>query len=633
MQSIPRIGILKYNLNVFISEKGKTFMKRQAYKSSIWILVACMIFTMFPVSAFAADPPDHSYTATAAGQNDGRVQSLSLEVNGSTITAVMRLKDPVPENLMINQSGFQGMHLWSWGMTFSDGKSLYELCTYRETYQNGSEQIMTRTDAFGDVDGSFYSALWKDYRYNTTDGNFVVFFSDAVVDRTFDVALGADYKTITWTLDMAGVDDIDFSNIKCLGYRLTDPTTYHLNGSEKYADTYSAGYYGSGFAQTNDDLDLDNAIDSAPYNVTYSKLGATSGAVPTDNTSYASGNSVTVKGNTGNLKKTGYTFGGWTIRPIEEGDSDYNKPPLTTLTVKTDTTLYPLWIAGGSQTNDFDVEITGGPFTYTGSSIAPTITVKTTGNTPATLTLNTDYTVSYKKNGQTAASVVGAGNYTAVITGIGSYAGSTAEESFTVAKATPTTPPAPTGLTAVYGQTLSDVSLGSGFSWQDPASTSVGNAGANTFHAKYTPSDTENYNEVSDISVNIAVSKANQTPVLALSSATGLVGLTPPALSLSGTGGTGALHYTSSSPDIATVDSATGVITILKVGTTNFTVAKDGDDNHNDSGTSNSVALTVMDKVELTVKDTAATDAAALAQLKNQGQVSVGDTGTNRADE
>ncbi|MFA5341047.1 MAG: putative Ig domain-containing protein, partial [Clostridia bacterium] len=65
----------------------------------------------------------------------------------------------------------------------------------------------------------------------------------------------------------------------------------------------------------------------------------------------------------------------------------------------------------------------------------------------------------------------------------------------------------PTGLTAIYGNTLSDVILPSGFSWQDTLDTSVGNAGINPFLVTYTPSDTENYNVIRDISVNVNVSK------------------------------------------------------------------------------------------------------------------------------
>ena len=80
---------------------------------------------------------------------------------------------------------------------------------------------------------------------------------------------------------------------------------------------------------------------------------------------------------------------------------------------------------------------------------------------------------------------------------------------FVVAKATPTYT-VPTGLTAKYGQTLADVTLSDGWSWMD-SSESVGGAStaAKTFQAKFTPKDTENYNTVENIELEVTVNKAD----------------------------------------------------------------------------------------------------------------------------
>ena len=80
---------------------------------------------------------------------------------------------------------------------------------------------------------------------------------------------------------------------------------------------------------------------------------------------------------------------------------------------------------------------------------------------------------------------------------------------FVVAKATPTYT-APTGLTAKYGQTLADVTLPDGWSWTD-SSESVGGAStaAKTFQAKFTPTDTDNYNMVENIGLEVMVNKAD----------------------------------------------------------------------------------------------------------------------------
>lgn len=80
---------------------------------------------------------------------------------------------------------------------------------------------------------------------------------------------------------------------------------------------------------------------------------------------------------------------------------------------------------------------------------------------------------------------------------------------FVVAKATPTYT-VPTGLTVKYGQTLADVTLPDGWSWMD-SSESVGGAStaAKTFQAKFTPKDTENYNTVENIELEVTVNKAD----------------------------------------------------------------------------------------------------------------------------
>ena len=80
---------------------------------------------------------------------------------------------------------------------------------------------------------------------------------------------------------------------------------------------------------------------------------------------------------------------------------------------------------------------------------------------------------------------------------------------FVVAKATPPYTK-PTGLTAKYGQTLADVTLPVGWSWMD-SSESVGGAStaAKKFMAKFTPTDTDNYNTVENIELEVTVNKAD----------------------------------------------------------------------------------------------------------------------------
>jgi uncharacterized protein (TIGR02145 family) len=76
----------------------------------------------------------------------------------------------------------------------------------------------------------------------------------------------------------------------------------------------------------------------------------------------------------------------------------------------------------------------------------------------------------------------------------------------------------PTGLTAIYGQTLGDISLpGNGtstpagtFTWTAGNTTPVGTAGTQTHNMTFTPTDVTNYNTMTQ-NVNITVSKADPT--------------------------------------------------------------------------------------------------------------------------
>ena len=65
---------------------------------------------------------------------------------------------------------------------------------------------------------------------------------------------------------------------------------------------------------------------------------------------------------------------------------------------------------------------------------------------------------------------------------------------FEIAKATPTVP---RGLTAIYGQTLSEISLPEGWAWNSP-SDPVGNVGDQSHSATFTPADPDNFNSITE---------------------------------------------------------------------------------------------------------------------------------------
>lgn len=75
--------------------------------------------------------------------------------------------------------------------------------------------------------------------------------------------------------------------------------------------------------------------------VEYNANQADSGGVPLDETLYASGDTVVVKDNTGNLVRIGYTFEGWNTRP--DGTGDVYQPGGQLTISDADLVMYAYW--------------------------------------------------------------------------------------------------------------------------------------------------------------------------------------------------------------------------------------------------------------------------------------------------
>ena len=150
----------------------------------------------------------------------------------------------------------------------------------------------------------------------------------------------------------------------------------------------------------------------------------------------------------------------------------------------------------------YDITLSQDTYTYDGTEKVPTVTVGTgTTTIPAT-----EYEVTITNN-------INAGTATVTVTDVagGNYNVS-GTAAFTIEKADPAYT-VPTGLTALTGKTLGDVTLPNGWTWMDKGA-SVGAAGENTFKAVYKPEDTVNYNTVEDIDVVVTVSEPAQEPVI-----------------------------------------------------------------------------------------------------------------------
>ena len=80
------------------------------------------------------------------------------------------------------------------------------------------------------------------------------------------------------------------------------------------------------------------------FRVSYSGNGNTGGTVPTDTNAYSQGTTVTVKGNTGTLVKTGYTFVGWNTAANGSGTQYVDSLKITNINI----VLYAMWVSAAS---------------------------------------------------------------------------------------------------------------------------------------------------------------------------------------------------------------------------------------------------------------------------------------------
>ncbi len=256
---------------------------------------------------------------------------------------------------------------------------------------------------------------------------------------------------------------------------------------------------------------------------------------------------------------------------------------------------------------------------------APTLTtVGGTGSAEATITdensIKGDAKVMYQtKSGETYGTATetaptGAGDHKASIT-LGTEGNTaTASVEYTINKADPT---APTGLTATYGQKLSDVGLPTGWTWVD-STQGVGSVVSPAAFFKANFAGNDNYNSKSNVDVAVTVSKADATTAMQTAS-----------VSIAGTSGkTATVSYalpdgasygavTNSNTEFFTVDTTSGIVlTAAKNWTASdwatdtsktFTVLVSGATNYNDYTLTATVTPTYKATQTITAADVTAT--------------------------
>jgi uncharacterized repeat protein (TIGR02543 family) len=114
------------------------------------------------------------------------------------------------------------------------------------------------------------------------------------------------------------------------------------------------------------------------YIVTYNGNNSTGGSVPVDSGLYAQGAPATVKGNTGNLVRTGYAFAGWNTKANGTG-TDYAADAAFNIGTA-DVVLYAKWNSTYKVTYNGSNN-TGGAVPVDSSAYSPGASVTVKGNT------------------------------------------------------------------------------------------------------------------------------------------------------------------------------------------------------------------------------------------------------------
>ena len=85
------------------------------------------------------------------------------------------------------------------------------------------------------------------------------------------------------------------------------------------------------------------ATEKTKFTVSYNANGATSGSAPSAHTNVAKNATVTIKGNTGSMAKTGHTFNGWNT--LADGSGTNYAAGSTSASITSDVVLYAKWVA------------------------------------------------------------------------------------------------------------------------------------------------------------------------------------------------------------------------------------------------------------------------------------------------
>ena len=248
-----------------------------------------------------------------------------------------------------------------------------------------------------------------------------------------------------------------------------------------------------------------NWTQNATYTVTYNGNGSTSGGVPTDANAYEQGASVTVKTNSGNLAKTGYTFAGWNTANDGTGTSyaggetfNIGAANVTLFAKWTQNPTYTVTYSGNGNTSG------SAPIDANAYEQNATVIVKAnTGSLVRTGYTFTGWNTAADGSGTSYSGIPGAATFTMGTANVTLYAkwtiniytvkfnsngGSAVDSQNVTYNTTATAPTPPTQNGFIFAGWYSDQALTVQFAFTTPITSAI------TLYAKWTPVYTVTYN-------------------------------------------------------------------------------------------------------------------------------------------
>lgn len=311
-----------------------------------------------------------TYSITlAAGTGGTGINQVLTKTNGTNLV----LPDSPTANSYFTRAGYNvsgwaatdlGVQAYALGGSYSteSATTLYPVWTAKTltvTYNSkgGSTVTSTSTVTGGSVSAAPTAPTRGGYSFagwSLTDGGASVAFPlthGKTADFTLYALWTGNTYVLTYEYNSATSDTSTATNSYTTGgtaITLPTPSRTGYTFGGWYSDAAFAnliGAAGASYSPTGNSLTPSAYAKWTAINrtVTYIATTSTGGAVPTDATNYLIGNTVVIKGNTGSLVRSGYSFVGWTY--ASDGTGTVLTSGMTYTTATSNMIFYAKWSA------------------------------------------------------------------------------------------------------------------------------------------------------------------------------------------------------------------------------------------------------------------------------------------------